>query len=499
LDALGAVWRGRTPVVGPNAGSILAFGVGLAAVLELVIAAEYLPHADATTARAYEDLRPATAYLASTAAARRAAGDPSGRFLSISQTLFEVGDKAEMETVYGEALSAEALWAYMVSAKQREVLAPNLPLGFQVPAVDGYDGGLLPTQSYAAFSELLIPGGTLDGRLRENLQGIPDARWLWLLGVEFLLTDKTTDAWVDDVLYDRQFTVNLEEGQSLRIGWLPDQFQANGLSLIYQGSAGEVILRFAGGEEAAASLPQASTLSDGYRVRWSQPGLVEDIAVRATSGPLTVAAASLLDERVEAFYPLVLSETYRLVHSGDVKVYQSTAPNTGAWMVHQCALVGTLEESLDLMRQPGFDPRTTAVLVGASGALTDPCVPPASPLDGASDAVTVTQRGVGEPVIVVETSVPGYLVMNRAWYPGWIAELKPVSDGGLPFEDGASRQLSPVRADVLFQAVPIEPGNWEVSLRYRPTVLWIGAGITVLGLAGLLIYSRHYVVNRLEA
>ena len=52
------------------------------------------------------------------------------------------------------------------SVKQVEVLAPNLPLFFRLPAVDGYDGGLLPLHRYVKLQELFLSSDrmTPDGR-----------------------------------------------------------------------------------------------------------------------------------------------------------------------------------------------------------------------------------------------------------------------------------------------------------------------------------------------
>jgi ribosome-associated protein len=55
------------------------------------------------------------------------------------------------------------------AAKQVEVIAPNLPLLYKLPAVDGYDGGLLPLDRYVQLQKLFLPPELLvpDGRLRE--------------------------------------------------------------------------------------------------------------------------------------------------------------------------------------------------------------------------------------------------------------------------------------------------------------------------------------------
>ena len=180
--------------------------------------------------------------------------------------MFDAGDEVDIEAVYGSTLSEDALWAYKVAAKQREVLIPNLPLAFGVPAVDGYDGGVLPLRHYVDFSRLLLPEGTLDGRLRENLETIPDGRWLSLLGVRFLITDKTGDAWVDDVFYDRQFQPRLVDGETLTLAWLPQDFEADTLGLLYTG-AGEVMVTDADGNTRTLPLPARESAEDGaYRL-----------------------------------------------------------------------------------------------------------------------------------------------------------------------------------------------------------------------------------------
>ncbi|MCJ7551768.1 MAG: hypothetical protein MUQ30_19020, partial [Anaerolineae bacterium] len=311
-------WRRSAAVRG--AAAVAGFAI---VGLDLLIAGEYLPHAQATAARAYSDLRPATAHLVAATQAADAAGLAPGRFLSISEMLFEVGDKAEIEQVYGDTLSPGALWAYLVSSKQREILTPNLPLAFEVPAADGYDGGLLPMRHYIAFSELLIPGGTLDGRLRENLSAVPDTRWLDLLGVRYVLTDKTGDVWVDNILYDRQFQPALAEEGSLSVAWLPEDFPANAVGVLHEGSDVTVSVTLADGRQLSVALPAEAAPDRIHWVRWPEAVPVTGLTFQSRGGPVQLTGVSLVDERTQAFYPLVLSNEFRLVHSGDVKIYET--------------------------------------------------------------------------------------------------------------------------------------------------------------------------------
>lgn len=447
---------------------------------ELLLSAEFLPHADATVPRAFSDLRPATAHLVAAAAASEPA---PGRFLSISQTLFEPGDKPEIESIYGARLARDALWAYLTAAKQREVLAPNLSLAFQVPAVDGYDGGLLPTHSYAAFSRLLLPEATLDGRLRENLPGIPPTRWLDLLNVRFLITDKTGDTWADDIFYDRQFRPPLAPGATLTIGWLPDDFAATAVGLFYQGS-GAVEVHFTAGRALTLPLPTRSDETTPYRLRWESARPLAALRLEAAPPGLTLTGATLIDERTGAFYPLVLSDRFRLVHSGDVKIYENERPLPRAFLVHTAQPAADDEAALAVLSAPEFDPTTQVVLSGQPPAISGQ--PPA--ISPPAERATIVAYEESHVTVEVHATAPGYLVLTDAWYPGWKAAIAPLTGG-------PAVTVTPVRADLLFRAVPIEPGDWQITFRYRSRWLPLGAVLSGLGVGLWLWYGKQWAVS----
>ncbi len=443
---------------------------------ELLWAAERMPHADATAPRAYTDLRPATAHLVAAASAATARGEPPGRFLSITPTLFEAGDEADIEAVYGAALSPDALWAYEVAVKQREVLAPNLSLAFAVPAVDGYDGGLLPLRHYVAFSRLFLPEGTLDGRLRENLTAIPEGRWLSLLGVRFLMTDKTGDLWVDGVFYDRQFQPHLDAGEALTLAWLPEDFVADMLGWLYAG-AGEVQVTFADGATRTFSLPMHETADVAYRLPLDAATTLTALTVRAASGGLTLTGASLLDERTGAFYPLALSEDFRLAHSGDVKIYENLRMVPRAFLTQDVRCVASDDAALAVMRDPTFDPATQAVVIGCDQGVENA---PADVPPGLATLVAYTPERV---VVDVSTAVPAFVVLSEVWYPGWQATVQP-----LETEGGAPARPEVFRTDVLFRGVPVESGVWRITFTYRSRWLAVGIGLSISGVMTLLFY-----------
>lgn len=496
LAALACEWlivRGRRRRKGFRGLVTSALPIVLAAgiAVELCVCAEYLPHAEATTSRAYTDLRPATADLVAGAMvagamASEAVGGSDGmpgRFLSISQALFEVGDKAEVESVYGSVLPPDALWSYLVASKHREILTPNLSLVYRVPAIDGYDGGLLPTKHFIAFTKLLLEGGTIDGRLRENLDTIPEQRWLDLLGVVHLVTDKTSDTWIGGVLYDRQFQPLLPEGSSLKIAWLPLSFEADALSLLYEGQ-GVVGVALADGRTLSFELPLSLGSSDDHTLIWDDPAIVSGVVISATVSRLQLRAGSLVDRRLDTFYPIVLSDSFRLVHSGDVKIYESTPRGGGprrAFLVHQ-SCTADMDSALGLMADPAFDPDRSVVLAGSDARGKGGCVEPT--VDLAPDEwVRVVEDSGQELVVDVQALTEGYLVVSDAWYPGWSATLERLDSPGEAYQEAVQQ------ADILFRAVPIQPGLWRVRLSYESSGVAFGGVVTGIGLVTLCLYA----------
>ena len=190
-------------------------------LVELILAGRALPFAQATAPMATALRNAPAALLAATAGEPPAGRD---RFLSLSNIRYDPGDLAELRALQADLLPGSAVERLVRAAKQVEVLAPNLPLFFHLPAVDGYDGGLLPLHRYVMLQQLFLPPDkmTPDGRLAEQLPAIPDGRLLDLTGVRFVITDKQRDLWSGDVYYDleQSATVPARPGARLRPGRL---------------------------------------------------------------------------------------------------------------------------------------------------------------------------------------------------------------------------------------------------------------------------------------
>jgi hypothetical protein len=455
--------------------------------VELFLAARALPYNDLSAPQAWSQQRPAISALL-VAQADQAAPD---RFLSLSDTRFDPGDLREINAIYGPYLTADALYDFIVATKQQEILAPNLPLAWGILSMDGFDGGILPTRDYTRFTSLFLPEGTaaVDGRLREYLRAVPEPVWLRMASVRWIITDKVADAWIGDVYYDLQFPASRTADQRAPIQAHPQQpfdMTAVGIVGYVTGAAGlpdgtevasvaaypadgsaPVMRPLRMGRDLAEGTPEDRHLA---LIRFDAPIRVDRVQVTIESsfpGTLTVQGLSLIDERSGAFVTTTLSEdgALRLVHSGDVKIYEDRAAPPRAALV--CA-PQTVANAGDAFARLAADP-TMPVIVAATpphaATTCDATAPGQAAITAyAPERVTVQVDAQGEGV---------YLFLADAYYPGWQAAV-----------DG---QPAPIyRANGLFRAVPVPPGQHEVVFAYKSRPLIIGAAISVLCLVGVI-------------
>jgi hypothetical protein len=352
-----------------------------------------------------------------------------------------------------------------------------VPLAFAVPALDGYDGGVLPLARYVTLQRLFLQEDevSIDGRLRENVTTVPDGRWLSLFNVRYVITDKLHDAWLDDVFYDLQFGAHLAGGETASVAYVP-RFKATALGFVSRLSdthlpggepVGLVEVAFEDGTTRTFELRAGEHTGEGSegatRLRWEEPAVPVSISVQATlpAGELAVRGLSLVDERTGSFQALVLSDRgrFRLVHSGDVKIYENLDVLPRAFLVHQAVVVAGDDEALALMQSDSFDPATRIVL--AEGESAD--------VESSVSSVRATHYAQERIEIEVDSDAPGYLVLTDAWYPGWEATV-----------DG---ELTPIyRSDVYFRAVPVEAGSHHVVFTFRPGSVRVGMIVSLVGL-----------------
>lgn len=484
---------------------------------ELALAARSLPHAQPTAPQAVYGVRTAPAHLL-TDPARGLHPAAAGRFLSMSTASFEPGDKGDYRRVFVESdlpqLDERAFQQLVYAQKDQEILAPNLSLFWRVPAVDGFDGGVLPLQRYLRLLALFIPAAEMwgDGRLREQVQEMPQAALLGLFNTQYVITDKVRDLWVDGVYYDRQIGARLAEGGLTALEVMaPEAFTATEMHVVgaldltaeeaealAQESmpvarlevAGEVFTLTGGGGAgahfAADRLDSPLAESSGTRVvyRDVEGGRQEYLARFALAGPadpdavrielvagapaLVVQAVTLVDGRTGMFQSLLPSDRGRFApaHSGDVKVYENLDVLPRAYLVEEWSAASSVDDALAQVAAALAADERPAVVEGADASAVDGGIG-----DGATTAEATAEIVAYEPErIVVRTASagPAMLVVSDAFYPGWQAAV-----------DGADAPV--YAANVLFRGVPTPAGEHTVVLTFAPASWRQGLRLTGVG------------------
>jgi hypothetical protein len=177
LAGVGAAWMLRRRGAGGGArGRWAPLLLALLVAGELLLAARALPHTQPTAPQAVYDLRTAPAHLL-TDPGRAPFPAAAGRFLGMSTITYDPGDMADYRRIFLDTgdLTPATFADLVIAQKVQELLVPNLSLLWRVPALDGFDGGLLPLQRYNLLTQLLAPADQLvpDGRLREQISTTP--------------------------------------------------------------------------------------------------------------------------------------------------------------------------------------------------------------------------------------------------------------------------------------------------------------------------------------
>ncbi|MCS6909448.1 MAG: YfhO family protein [Anaerolineales bacterium] len=418
-------------------------GIVALIAVELFAASQALPFNKLTTPEAYTSIRPAMTQLLA-----NLQSPVPHRFLSMSALQFDPGDLAELRSALDPQLPPEAVYEAIVATKHKEVLSPNLPLAWGISSVDGFDGGVLPLRHYAEFTQLFTGAPSADGRLRENVADAPPAHLLGLVNARYLITDKVNDRWLDGVYYDTQFTLTLSAGETFDLAHVP-LFEATALGLLTDAASG--IIRITDTSGQTIELPLSNPQSPVISLQSSIINLLHPLTPTRLSlvGPLTVRGLSLIDTRTGAFQSLTLGR-YRLVHSGDVKVYENLDVLPRAFVVSEVVTVADDAEARALLAASTFDPKSKVILSTDGGAQRTV---------GGRFATATIHEYTPERIQLSATG-PGYLLLTDAFYPGWTATV-----------NGAPATI--LRANILFRSVWLPEGEHRIEFRYEPlTAMW---------------------------
>jgi hypothetical protein len=153
------------------------------------------------------------------------------------------------------------------------------------------------------------------------------------------------------------------------------------------------------------------------------------------------------------------------------RIYDNEGALPAAWIAPRARVVEEAQGRLELLLDPGFDPRSEVILSRA----------PAKPLVAGSGApeqapATVLREGPNRVIIEASLRQPGVLVLADTYYPGWQATV-----------DGTPAEILP--ANHAFRAVPLDNGEHRVVFEYSPLSFRVGAWITAVALVLVVVMA----------
>jgi len=518
----------------------IIFGI----IMELFAARQNLNISKPVLAEAYSSMRPTVAQLL--------ADHSLFRILSIAASSYDPGDLPELRAILRDQMPRQQIDDFAVSTKYKEILTPNLPLRYGLATIDGYDGGVLPLKRYVEFKSVLAltaarnsPERTAkpmepDGILREDLPAIPDADLLSDLNVKYVLADKLQDPWVDNIYYDLAFTRWLQPGQTLSLDHLPSfatsvvgvvSFLSGAADLPDGTPVAEVTVVDARGEQVQAMLRAGKDTAEGLYQRpnvavqhqvarvvstWRGDQAGHDyhttidlsgvrqprqITIRSLldHGQFALRGLSLIDARTAASESITIDPAFRLVLSGDVKVYENLKNKPRAYLTNDYIWAPDDQSAINLLSEPN---RPSLVLTPNEGVSDEMdwwarlwrSRMEQSP--GQAQTTTLpntTTRSPGTAEILeyapervrlrVNASETAFLVLSDTLYPGWQAAV-----------DG--QEVSILRANYLLRAVQVPAGEHEVVFEYQPLSLIVGWHVAEIAIAVALLLLVLEVVRR---
>lgn len=152
-------------------------------------------------------------------------------------------------------------------------------------------------------------------------------------------------------------------------------------------------------------------------------------------------------------------------------VYENPRVVPRAYVAYDARVAPDQATALTWMLRLIFDPFRFVVLERTGGA-APVALESAMPIQ-AADVVSYDPTRVE---ISAKARARAYLVLTDTWYPGWTARV-----------DGKPAEI--VRANYMFRAVALEPGEHRVTFVYEPSSLRVGTAISILAAGGLLLMA----------
>jgi hypothetical protein len=91
--------------------------------------------------------------------------------------------------------------------------------------------------------------------------------------------------------------------------------------------------------------------------------------------------------------------------------------------------------------------------------------------------------------VVADVKRPGMLVLSDLYYPGWVAEVTNESDG-------RQTRVPILRTNRVMRGAHLQPGKQRIVFSYRPTTVYVGAVVSIVGWIALVVSAAFWLGKR---
>jgi hypothetical protein len=164
----------------------------------------------------------------------------------------------------------------------------------------------------------------------------------------------------------------------------------------------------------------------------------------------------------------------QMVDMGDLRLFVRPENVPRSLLVFGATPAADEQSALARMAAADFDPNREVVIEGDASPLS---------AQAPADAVTPDVADAEHWHARVSLTQPGYLLQREAWYPGWHARV-----------DGVEVPL--LRADSLFRAVSLQPGDHDVDISFDSSSFKRGALLSVAGMVVIIVLLAWGLIIR---
>ncbi len=217
--------------------------------------------------------------------------------------------------------------------------------------------------------------------------------------------------------------------------------------------------------------------NDLYRALTETPSISSTPLVELYGIGYVISVTPIEDPRFELIYSLtegLPGEREELLQAPTIKLYKSRIPPKRAWLVKEVKVMDK-ESILLKIKNQEINVKEEVLLEEDPGFSFSLNSPKSSKSINSMDKIEWISETNNRLHLWVHTSEDSILFLNETYYPGWKA-----------FIDG--REVKIYRADYNFRAIFIPSGSHRIEFIYDPLSFKLGAGITLLGMAGCLVW-----------